>query len=99
LALDVISLAVFATPIKLPVKLVPLKVFAVTMPDTLIFDGSLAVSKVPDEILLAFIVLIADPDPEKEDAVMIPVAKIFPVLLMPTPFANPAIVVLAFPPT
>jgi hypothetical protein len=55
--------------------------------------------KVPEEILDAFIELILDPDPAKEDAVIIPVAKIFPELLIPTPFSNPATVVFVFPPT
>ena len=44
------AVAVVAVPVKLPTKVV-----AVTIPETLIFDGSLLFERVPDSTLLALI--------------------------------------------
>ena len=52
---------------------------------TLIFDGSLAVFNVPDEILVALIDVILSPDPTKLEAVTIPVYVAFPLSLIVTP--------------
>ena len=57
--------------------------------------GSLSLLIVPEDILLAFINVIPDPNPTKLLAVTIPVATILPVELNPTPLPP----VVGFPPT
>ena len=59
--------AVVAVPVKFPTKDV-----AVTIPETIISEGSLEVLKVPDVMLSALIEVNPAPSPTNEDAVMIP---------------------------
>jgi len=80
LGVPVSPCAVVAVPVKEPKNVV-----AVTNP-TLIFDGSLELSNVPEDILLAFNNVIPIPDPTKDDAVIIPEALMLPPELIPTPF-------------
>ena len=65
-----------------PCKFVPnpLNEYAVTIPETLIFCGNLALFNVPDAILDAFKLVILVPKPSKLDAVIIPVVFTFPVI-------------------
>ena len=51
---------------------------AVKLPAILIFEGSLELFKVPEEILLALIVVISEPIPTNLNPVIIPEAVIDP---------------------
>ena len=82
------------SPVTLPVKLPENPLVAVTTPETLMFDGSFALSivgslsllRVPRLTLDALRIVIPDPNPTKDVADTIPEDVIFPVVeLIPTP--------------
>ena len=66
------EVAVVAVPVKLPTKVV-----AVTIPETLMLEGSLLFDRVPDSMLLALICVIPIPEPTKLEAVTMPATLIF----------------------
>ena len=63
--------AVVAVPVRFPIKVV-----AVTTPETIISEGSLEVLNVPDVMLSALMAVIPAPDPTKDDAVITPARAI-----------------------